>query len=829
MSSPFLSTTTSVDAHSSREDDGLGRNNHLPTTPYDISHLSPYNPHTLSNSTSPSYTPGDSGYSNYQPSEFSEVEDPFFGVNFDDGVQRVDSLPLALAGTITYQTLLNRRPTDPPARKTLSAAVTNPAYPLSPSQSSNSNTPPPKGATTELKGQTTISQHELTTELHNSRFQAVNSLAPIRSTVVQLTPDQSGSSHTSAEDIKPSTMSRPENSPPIMVSEWGQSQQQSQTHDFMPVDYAETNDNTFESAFLNQGMGQAPIARDDDGAWTSSLQTGYAGLDPTSRRNLLEAELPTLKEQEEQRRIEYKNIEVEEWRSQAGGSDDGNEEPSQSYFPLHSEDLFQQTRSRPNEDEETPNIPPLDDDALSIHENRLVEGQTYFSWQNANLNEADKRLMMQSRHWNDAPSYPSATATNEQPATANEAIMRFYRNADTMSIASRAATWGTRRRSEPSLPDWESVADGNLLKKLSISKPSGRSRKDSFFDQGLDRLANIVPNMVRKRSDAKLKRARSSQNIPEEPQLPPNPRHNSQGSLLVPSRTLSVGKKQQTPNISTTIAAMASPLAAVGTTHARNGSISANLTSPKSPSHLGFANRIINRARSKSDLSIPNDRGHSGIANLWRVNGGPPVATLATPQAQPEVALLEKRPLELDEDDDEDDDEQGDEGDMKVDAELDPIVPNYEGFKAHVRRLNPDMDTRYNWLVSRIAHQQEIRYKNLLDLRVKHSQAINAQNCSAGSHCLGLGGSITLTDAKGNVRESNRQTPGLQLVTDFADDDSNPGEGALTDQTFPHPTGRSMSTKMYNHLRAPMISARIRSHLNGRPIGCDTRMNGIVI
>jgi len=35
--------------------------------------------------------PDDSGYSNYQPSEFSDMEDPFFGVNFDAGVRRIDS------------------------------------------------------------------------------------------------------------------------------------------------------------------------------------------------------------------------------------------------------------------------------------------------------------------------------------------------------------------------------------------------------------------------------------------------------------------------------------------------------------------------------------------------------------------------------------------------------------------------------------------------------------------------------------------------------------------------------------------------------------------
>lgn len=786
MSSTYNYTAISVDPHSSREVDDLALNRILPTAPYDNSHLSPYNSQTLSNSASPSHTPDGSAYSNYQSSEFSEIEDPFFGVNFDDGVQRIDSLPLTLGGTITYQTLLNRRPTDPAERKAASATSRNPVYPLSPVHGSSPNVPPVKREIVELKDRTTISQHEITTELHNSRFHSADILLPSHSAAVRLTPEQSGSSHTSSENIEPSNMSHPKSSPPIMISEWGNSQLP-QSHVFVPsnTDYSETNESIFGGALPLHSVEQDPIARHEE-VWTPNHRTGQGIADPADRRHQAEAEIPSLKEQEEQRRLDHKNIQVEEWRSQAGGSDAGDEQSSQSYFPTVDGYRFDPAGSEPRPDfeEETRNITPLDDDAASVHENRLVEGQTYFNFNNPYITEVDKSLMMQSGPWNDAPSYPSATATRYQPPTAADAMALFRRNADTISIASRAATWGTRRRSEPSLADWESIHDGGFLKRLSISKTSGRSRKDSLFDQGLDKLANIVPNMVRRRSDAKLKRARSSQNIPEEAMMTQNTRRDTQSSFLTPSRSLSFGKKQSTPSINTTLAAMAGPLAAVG--HSRNGSISAHVTSPRSPAHLGFARGIINRARSKSDLTIPT----AGLAELWRDNGGPPVATLATPQSQPEAQKpekrqVEKRQVEMDDDDEDDEDDPGDESDMRVDAEVDPIVPNYEGFKEHVRRLNPDMDPRYNWLVSRIAHQQEIRYKNLLDLRVKHSQAIVARNCSAGPCCLSLGGSVTLTDAKGNPRDSNRKTPGLQVVTDFSDNDSNPGEGAINDETFP--------------------------------------------
>jgi hypothetical protein len=48
-----------------------------------------------------------------------------------------------------------------------------------------------------------------------------------------------------------------------------------------------------------------------------------------------------------------------------------------------------------------------------------------------------------------------------------------------------------------------------------------------------------------------------------------------------------------------------------------------------------------------------------------------------------------------------------------------------------------------------------------------------------------LGGNATLFDTKGKPRELERNAAGgLQLVTDFSDD-SNPGEGALTTETFP--------------------------------------------
>lgn len=813
MSSTYNSVSTSVDAqaHSSREDD-LGRNNnHLSNTPFDSSLLSPYNhSHTISNSASPSNiansTPGESlsEYSNYQPSEFSEVDDPFFGVDFDAGVHRIDSLPSGLLG-VAYQAegFDHTLPDLPPQaeEKQSSETLTASTYPLSPKLTSIPNTPSPRSEAHDTKNKTTISQHELTTELHNSRFQTFTPQVPTHHTTIQLTPDHSGSSHTSAEGVGPSEMARFETG--HNDSQWG-SQQAQQPAAFMQAsgNYGDADTSSaFNGQYSTQPLhsgSEATAMRDDEGAWRSNEKTGQAGLDPERRKQIADMQVPNLKEQDLQRRLDEKNFQVESWRSQAGGSSDGGDGRDDSYFNFNNQSWTEGHR-RPQPEEDT-DIAPVDD-AASIRENRLVEGQVYYNFDAAPTQSDMEILKNQPRHWSDAPSLPYMTETHFQPATANDAIRRYNVNAETMSLASRQATWGTRRRSEPSLADFEAVADGSFLKKLAISKPKdgNRHRQNSIFDQGLDRLANIVRSRGNSNSNsAALKRNRSHQNFSEQAADPSSSRHNSQGTLAPPAPNYN---RRQTPSVTTAFAAMTGPLAAVGATHTHNrgGSVSGVPTSPKtSPTHLGFVGSVIKRARSRSDISTQEKTGSfGGLAGMWRGQGGPPVANLASPPMDAEVKKSHPQPqlqaqlqheTHDQDDDDEEDDDQADENDIKVESEQEPIVPNYEGFKSHVRRLNPDMDSRYNWLVSRIAHQQEIRYKNLLDLRVKHSQAIMSRNCGAGRHCITLGGSATLLDAKGNPRELERNSSGLQLVTDFSgalSDDSNPGEGALTDETFP--------------------------------------------
>ncbi|PBP27197.1 C2H2 finger domain-containing protein [Diplocarpon rosae] len=765
MSSTSQSTPAPVDPYSSRDlDDPRLHYHHLSTTTFDSTLLWPFS-HSLSisNSTKPSHRAGESlsGYSNSQ-SEFDGI-DPFFGVNFDDDAQRTDSPPTTavLVNIANPSADLDSRSlglaTQAESHQP-SAIFGKSTYPLSPIHSSMHNTPSPSGASDKTEKKSTISHDHPTAGQRKPRFLALQ-----RPVAVQLTPDSSGSSHTSAEGLEPIPRS---------------SQQ-----------FSLTNRLNFGGALPVQAQYQnsaSAIQREEYGLWWAGEATGRAGMDPESRQAVEGVEVLTLKEQEENRRVEHRNSEVNEWRCQAGGNSNAeNEQSVHSYLHINHDNwyLSGSPGNHPTQDPEVPedsNVHLLDDCA-SLHENRLVHGQTYFDLNSTHINDADKvELTKHSRYWKDAPAIPYITTSSYQPPTSNDAMRKFNQHADSFSIVSRVATWGTRRRSEPSLADIHGVSDGSFLKKLSIISKSRdeRPRQNSIFDQSFDRLANFA----RKRSDSKLKRVRSTQHMPAGIQPPHYPRHDSQDTLVPPIRTPSFGKRQ-TPSINTAFAAMAGPLAAVGTTHTRHTSIGASATSPKSPVHLGFAKSVIKRARSRSELSSQDRVGQTGLVSLWRGQGGPPV--LATPPALAEAKLAEHELADYDEEDEEDDEQAEDyEPRMELEQEADLVVQSYEGFKAHVRRLNPAMDPRHDWLVSRIANQQEIRYNNLLDLRVKHLQAISSRFCSAGSHSSAWGGSNTLADAKGNARDKDH-TAGLQLKTNFSDEESNPDAGALTDEMFP--------------------------------------------
>jgi hypothetical protein len=196
-------------------------------------------------------------------------------------------------------------------------------------------------------------------------------------------------------------------------------------------------------------------------------------------------------------------------------------------------------------------------------------------------------------------------------------MQRFKNAADNNSVVSRAASWGTRRRSGSfsgfDIPSSKDARKGLFIKIISKLKGKEKSQAESVFDQGLNRLAN----MVRKKSDSKLKRLRSVDNV--SPEANDSER---QRTLPPPARATSFVKRH-TPSISTAIAAMAGPLATIGQSHLRN--VSTSPTSPKGSEDLGFRN-VVKRGRNLNDST-----SYTGLEGLWKRAGGPPLPELASP------------------------------------------------------------------------------------------------------------------------------------------------------------------------------------------------------
>ncbi|KAK4193534.1 hypothetical protein QBC35DRAFT_371992 [Podospora australis] len=704
-----------------------------PSTPGHSGHLSAYSPQPPSTSPSPSvnaHTPAESVLSvHYQSSELSEADELFYGVNFDSFG---DLSPSFLGDEFALSD--NKALADPSASEVfdpLSAqhARQDSAYlPLSPDKTPSLSTTSPKAegksehATFPDLSQTSIAPHQLS-GLIQSSFGSESHQSGL-----QLTPKTSNSENSSDNGLAPAAAIMHSQSPRVTVSHWDQD-----------------NDEGLYGSDENQHSAAdiAPFApvRDTAGRWVPDQTTGQSGLDPAHRTS---SEVTSVNDMAKNREVAQKNRKVDSWlqKHQAKLEEANKELPTVV----------------PNDGED--NIPDREIEIGAQTENVPKPGQTYYQETGGEFTQTDREIMHQNRNWGDAPLPFHISDTRYQPQTSQAAIEKYSRQCrDNDSVVSRAATWGTRRRSLPSIFDIDVQATGNFLKKLSLTN-RGEGRRPS--------LLGGLRGLVRKPSVNMSKRARGDFDDASSGGTDSSlDRRDSQTKLAPPSPTPGWNRKNSVPSINTAFVAMGSSVAAIGTTHARSGSLSATpITSPtpKSPSTLGVKRPLMNRLRSKSENQAP------GIVDMWKKTGGPPVSNLGNTRGDPD-------------DDDDDDDDLFEDSEMKEESNklIDDITPNFAGFQQHVLKLNPQLSTTNNFLVDRIAHQQIVRYKGLLNAKVKHLQATAARNCSCGTMCIALGGSANFLDSKGDLRGADP----LSAKFDGSDGDITPLEGAINQESFP--------------------------------------------
>ncbi|KHN99949.1 Zinc finger, C2H2 [Metarhizium album ARSEF 1941] len=702
--------------------------------------------------------------SHHQSGDLSDLDDdPFFGADFDT----IDpATPSFLdEGTWDQTTLSANNPTISASHH--ETAVDGASYPLTPSRTASLHATP---LASDPKHLARIATSETFPDsISPQQLQRSFKPNPILVTSSTLTPSHSSSNRTSEDGLVPAPAAMHPQSPRVTISLWDKD-------DDAPIHAVERtledNSRTVYGGICSAGdliyaaqdRNFMPGNRYSSECWQHEPGSRRAGLDPSRRPS---DDILSINEIVSKRENAQRNQEVGRWLS---------DNPDDMLVPREkTADEMRAIDAMVHGDDEIP---------FGQHtENRFKEGMTILGGSGGDMSDVDRRILLSSRNFGDGPvlhEIQMGEPGRFQPESSQAAIARFESMCrDNDSIISRSATWGTRRRSFPSLVDVEGVTSGNFLKKLSISRGNGEktSKPGSFLRDLRGLVRRTSTNQLRKRSRSRSRGqcdglAESAVNEGAERHI----KRESTPHLSPPLGSAGSGKKVA-PSINTTLASMSQNFASMWTGHARSGSVSGSspVTSPRaSVGGLGVKNSL-RRPRSKSEIpkptgGVPDLEGASSLVDMWRKSGGPPVAPVGS-VSQAHVA---------DDDDDDDDDDPCEDNDIRRTNPhlIDEITPNFTGFQQHVILLNPALENQHGYLVERIAQHQNIRFRQLLSARVKHLNL--GANCSSGSLCMALGGSAIILDRKGS---STKLLDPLSARMD--EEEGVPTEGTINQESFP--------------------------------------------
>lgn len=407
------------------------------------------------------------------------------------------------------------------------------------------------------------------------------------------------------------------------------------------------------------------------------------------------------------------------------------------------------------------------------------------------------RQFYSSHPWNDtiAPVMRGAgIAVQNQPHTANAAMMKFQNYAENIETASRVATFGSQasrsRRPSSGDPDKAFVETG-LLGRLSFGRDKDKEREFGH-QRGPSLWGHRVKNSLKRgfsnAGDNKGKEIEGevdgeSSGLGDAGVLG-RKRGGSTASSIAssiasgpfgpPKQTRSWAKGSLMVDTSSAFAHMAGIGAGIGKSSAHAPSKTA---SPEKRTAMG-ANVIreaLRRPRSRSELGASSKlyKPSFGIVGLLGQYGGPPALPIKSPVGSGNSSagaklkssfsfgdesrlrgivdakqlIIPPGPHQHDRYNDDDDDENEP---APVAASRGPapetklpklnITPNMEGFAAHIRERTPKLHPK---LMDRIVYEQAKRYKKLVEHRQKHLAAIkNGGRCLNGSQCRGAVGVI---------------------------------------------------------------------------------------
>jgi hypothetical protein len=512
------------------------------------------------------------------------------------------------------------------------------------------------------------------------------------------------------------------------------------------------------------------ITRANDGEWIASTPSGHLGIEPTMRGSEY---VPSPNKTEEMRLVQEKNAEVQTWLAKSeAGSEVSDDEASPRTLSRRKSTKKRLRAHSTNTHNDALGLGIVDDFKIpgpgALIDEDSEDDVEDSSSEPANIgddsaeSDADEfppledippeqqeplpRQFYRSRPWQDPVDGNIFNGTKTQPSTSNAAMVKYDQQAAIFETASRAATWGTRRRlSEADINSI--IGDGNKLQQMSLTDQKSGDRRTSF----INRARGLVP---RRRSSGNNHNNNNNNNKKKTPEATVDhsnieAAHKQRGESLgsIPSirRNPSFGRSKKSPPLDTggALMAMTGQLAAIG----RSSSVT-----PKSAGAASGTWKALKRQRSKSELPRTSGKlsAKPGLAELMSHYGGPPMPTLASPMQERPTA--EKRSDDDDEGDEDDDGMSIGEG-VKMDFKIrvENIIPTFEGFKTHAYQLNRRLEP---FLIDRIGQEQVRRYKKLVENKVKHTQVVHgSKKCSSGKHCFELGGEATILPPRTSAKD----------------------------------------------------------------------------
>ncbi|KAL9085371.1 MAG: hypothetical protein Q9165_007662 [Trypethelium subeluteriae] len=534
------------------------------------------------------------------------------------------------------------------------------------------------------------------------------------------------------------------------------------------------------------------VERSNDGSWIPNESTGHSGVGPESRGKIANNVVPTIQEQEQQRLLDERNADVEEWLNGNEGGKSIATDRSQ-LAPPSKETKFRR-RAKSTGDPYTSEGQGFIDDShipgpgIKIQEHSDLEDDADRSSFSADKDDSPPAVInasaemerspspspqndqaqsrqYDSRPWNDGPKDSTYTGERHQPATANAAMMKFYQRARDIETASLSATIGSRRRSDTDIESIVSIPVG--------AAPSARERSAAKSKAEAQKPNGLFTSLMAKRPNSNLLKRKSTNSMtPNQHQpRPENQSQNSDTRLQAPKLVVNT-RRPRSPRIDTNTGGSRSP-------HEPSSAVSSSSLTPWTQAK----NIVLHRSRSKSDISRS-----PGLTDLMTQHGGPPMLKLASPGSD----LEQLQSLSLDPEADDADFDTGVEPSqnsavaMNMEVRFERIVPTFDGFKSHVLSLNPRLPP---YLADRIATEQVRRYKKLLDARAEHTKAVTGHKCASGNRCVELGGSSKLLPLRTNNKNTATTTAGFQVLTSPVSEDdrdnANQNDGVIVPAQFP--------------------------------------------